>query len=118
MIFVRQPKNSNQCGQACIAMLGNISLDDACLLTGTRGATRTKHLSKALTDLNISHAPRRRRGIPTETALLYVQSKDRTKAHWVLWHNKKYYDPAAGVFRKLPVHLEEADMTSYLEVIL
>jgi len=118
MKLVRQPRDSNLCGQSCIATLANISLEDACLVVGTKGCTNTADLKAALDLLGIKHAERRTRGEPSDTALLYFQSKDRKAAHWVLWHRKKYYDPAAGVFCKMPHHLEDSDMTSYLKVEL
>lgn len=118
MKLVRQPAGSDLCGQACIATLCNITLDEACMLVRTKGATRTKHLKRALRAMSVDHDERRKRGPLPQTALLYFQSKDRSAAHWVVWHKGKYYDPAAGVFRKLPRHLEDADLTSHLAIRL
>jgi len=118
MKLVRQPKGSSLCGQACIATLCNISLDEATMLVRKSGQTNTKHLKRALHAMSVEHDERRTLGAPShnETALLYFQSKDRAAAHWVVWHKRKYYDPVAGVHRKLPWHLRDADLTSHLKV--
>lgn len=119
MQFIRQPEDTNLCGQACVAMLCEITLEEAVMLVRTRGATRTCDLKRAIRAMGLDTAERRKRGMPdkSQTALLYFQSKERDKAHWVLWRKGKYYDPSAGVFRKLPNHLREADMTSHLRII-
>jgi len=118
MNLVRQPKGSNLCGQACVATLCEITLDEAIMLTRKRGKTRTCDLKQALRAMGMSTAERRKVGMPDrhETALLFFKSKDGKWCHWVLWHKGKYYDPQAGVFRKLPRYLEDADMASHLRV--
>jgi hypothetical protein len=118
MKLVRQPPGSNLCGQACLATLLGISLDEAVTLVGVEGGTRTKHLKRALSAMGVPHASRRTLGAPErdDTALLFFWSADRSAAHWVLWHGRKYYDPISGVFRKLPRHLEGANLTSHLKV--
>jgi hypothetical protein len=118
MKLVRQPPGSNLCGQACIATLLGISLDEAVMLARVEGQTRTKDLTVALSAFRVPHAPRWTPGPPErdDTALLYFQSKDREAAHWVVWHRGKYYDPISGVFRKLPRHLEDSDLSYHLKV--
>jgi len=115
MKLVRQPEGSNLCGQACVATICNISLEDAIILVRTKGKTKTKHLKCALHEMNIKHGERRFPGMPKEgSALLYWQSD--SGAHWTVWHRKKHYDPSAGVFRKVPKHLREARVTSHLPI--
>lgn len=117
--IIRQPEDSNVCGQACCAMLCNISLDEACMLARTHGQTTTKILKRILHAMNVMHDDRRTLGAPEpgETALLFFRSKDRKQAHWVLYFKKKYYDPNAGAFKKIPRYLtEKADLTSHLKV--
>jgi hypothetical protein len=50
------------------------------------------------------------------TALLFWRSTEG--AHWTVWHKNKHYDPAAGVFRKVPNHLSEARVTSHLPITM
>lgn len=120
MKLVRQPKGSNLCGQACVATLCGITLDEATILVRKTGQTQTKHLKRALREMSVKHDDKRTQGAPSddETALLFFQSKDREAVHWVVWHKKKYYDPIAGVHRKLPSHLQDSDLTSHLKVYL
>lgn len=98
-----------------------ITLDEACMLTRTREGTATKHIKRAFAAMSIEHDEKRTRGFPPPppddyTALLYWKSE--TGAPWMVWHRKKYYDPAAGVFRKVPKHAEFARVTSYLRITL
>ena len=69
----------------------------------------------ALRHFGIETGDRRVRGMAPDgtTALLFWQS--RVGAHWTVWHKNKYYDPAAGVFRKVPNHLAGARVTSHLK---
>ena len=116
MKLVRQPKESSLCGQACIATVCGVTLEEAIMLTRKRGGTRTLHLKRALHAMSIPHGNRRVRGFPKEgSAILWFQHSDGD-AHWVVWHNNKYYDPAAGVFRNVPKHLHEARVTSHLPI--
>lgn len=48
MELVLQPRDSNLCGQACVAMLAGVSLERAIELVGTRGKTTFKRLQTAL----------------------------------------------------------------------
>lgn len=47
MNLIRQPVGTNLCGQACVATVCNITLDEAIVLVQTRGGTKTKHLKIA-----------------------------------------------------------------------
>jgi len=117
MKLVRQPPCSNLCGQACIATVLNITLDESIELMGTKGKTDTRQLKDALDAHGVEHGDRRIRGFPTSGSAILWFTSDFGK-HWVVWHNKKYYDPIAGVHRKLPNHLETARVTSHLPVII
>ena len=115
MKLIRQPEGSNLCGQACIATVCGITLDSAIELIHRKGKTRTADLKWALYCKGIKCGERRVRGMPKEgSALLYWQSD--SGAHWTVWHKGKHYDPAAGVFRKVPKHLKDARVTSHLKV--
>jgi len=116
MKLVRQPQGSDLCGQACVATICGITLDEACMLARTHGKTDTKHLKRVLHASSVPHDERRTRGFPPkgQTALLFWKSENG--CHWMVWHKNKYYDPAAGVFRKTPKHAKNARVTSYLRV--
>ncbi len=119
MKLVRQPKGSKLCGQACIATVCNITLEEAIELVGTKGRTNTKQLKAALGAKGIKHGDRRIRGFPLGSALLFWKSHSiPSRNHWTVWYNEKYYDPVAGVFRRVPNHLRESRVTSYLRLYL
>jgi len=56
------------------------------------------------------------RGFPKEGSALLKFTHPSGESHWVVWHKKKYYDPVAGVFRKVPRWLEPSRVTSYLKL--
>lgn len=116
MKLVRQP-DKKTCGQASVATICGITLEEACMLARTKGKTNTAQLKRVLAAMSVSHDARRTRGFPPDdaTALLFWSSTD-WKFHWTVWHKKKYYDPMAGVFRKPPRWLADARVTSYLRV--
>jgi len=118
MKLVRQPDKTT-CGQASVATICGITLEEACTLAGTKGKTSTKQLKRILRAMSVNHDDRRTRGFPPDdvTALLYWRSTD-WRSHWMVWHKKKYYDPIAGVFRDPPRWLADARVTSYLRVYL
>lgn len=115
MKLVRQPTGSNQCGQACVATLCGLTLDEAIALMGTKGKTRTKQLVEALLAKSVICGCRLKRGFPPDdqTAILKFKHSDG-QGHWVVWHKGKYYDPQAGVFRQPPKYLARSRVTSYL----
>lgn len=120
MNLVRQPTASNLCGQACVATLCAITLDEAIAIVGTKGKTRPKQIVAALKAKGlhpfVGMTLMSKRGFihPEETHL--CKFKGDRGSHWVIRHNGKWYDPAAGVFREVPRYLATAKLTSYLVV--
>lgn len=97
---VYQPVNSKLCGQACIATLLGITLEQACLLVGHERATSTKRIAETLTKvLNYPFAKKLKCGYIPNYAIVKIRWWDRTKRDWYrLWHfvliwNGKLYDP-------------------------
>jgi hypothetical protein len=116
MRYVKQPMGSNVCGQACVAMLADITLDEAIVATGRRGKTRTKDIKAGLTVCGILHGTRRIRGMaPKGVKAMLFWTGDKG-CHWTVWHKNKHYDPVAGVYRKVPRWLEGSRVTSYLPI--
>lgn len=115
MKLIRQPVGTNQCGQACVATVCGITLDEAIMLSRTKGRTKTKHLKQALHAQSVKHGERRLPGMPKEGSALLYWTSDKG-CHWTVWHKKKHYDPIAGVFRKIPNHLSEARVISHLPI--
>lgn len=124
MKLVRQPPNSNCCGQACIATIAGLTLDESIALCGTKGKTRTRHLVKALKEHgfepyeNATRISKRSSWIDRlwKSATLVVKFKNGKSSHWVVRHKGKFYDPASGVHRDVPRYLESSRSTSFLIV--
>ena len=116
MKLVRQPWGSNSCGQACVATLTGATCEHICAVMGTKGKTRTKIIRETLKKFGFKVGDRRTLGFPPDDVTAMLWWTGENGCHWVVWHNKKYYDPIAGVFRRVPKHLEGARVTSYLKV--
>jgi len=55
MKLVRQPEGSSLCGQACVATIAGVSLEESIrAFDGTRGGTRTKQVINALRKFGIA----------------------------------------------------------------
>lgn len=82
--FIQQPAGSNLCGQACVAILLDIGLNQSIKLFGTRGGTKTRLLCRAL---GIKH--RRLKVIknldklPNETIICKV-TWNHKGSHWII----------------------------------
>jgi len=97
-------------------MLAGISLAECIGWFGTAGATTTKQVIKALHDL----------GIPCGEALVRIKQQPKPSvcmvvlhfagvkcAHWVVYNNGKYYDPAEGIGDG---YIDTVRETSYLPI--
>lgn len=99
MIMVRQPINSNQCGQACVTNIAYISLDEAVELVGKKGLTNTKDIRLALSKKGIHldvRVPYKRMvyGVPYIARVRWPN----TKTHWVYIDTEgNVLDPAFGL---------------------
>lgn len=91
MSFIRQTTNEN-CGQAVLAMAYGLSLEEVKQVLPPKFTT-PEQMRKAVEKLG--KCPRR--GV-----LVYVSnwSLINPKYHWV-YNNKKWYDPARGVFKTI-----------------
>lgn len=111
--------NDNNCGQCCIATLAEVSLEEAIEAVGKKGLTRTKHLISALKKFDISCDDTYSLGSDyPDSSIVRFSWLEARKSHWIIFFNKKYYDPSAGVFRKLPEYLKKSKPTSYLRFYL
>ncbi|GAG32918.1 unnamed protein product, partial [marine sediment metagenome] len=116
---VKQPEDSNLCGQACVATLAGVGLEESIRVFGTRGKTTTRQIRQALLHLEVDCGERLVRGFPDGPAIL-KWTWPNGHSHWCVWMNNKYYDPCAGVHRKPPKYLTRANarVTSHLELYL
>ena len=118
--LVRQGDDYN-CGQCCVATLTGQPLEAVFKAVGKKGYTRTHHIIKGLTEFGIECDDTYTLGdrFPKDgTAVIRFTNPERTKAHWIVYYDKKYYDPRAGVFKRLPKYLKDSDITSFLQVYM
>src|ERR1035437_8529670 len=108
MNYVEQPDGSSLCGQACVAMVADVSLAEAVQLIGKRGhsGTRTRDLVKALRSLGVGCADKlkrvsRVRPVYPRRAILAVAkyawvsdgTREQRKCHWMVTWDGVVYDP-------------------------
>lgn len=100
MKLIKQPENSNLCGQACVAMLLGISLEESIELIGKKGKTSLKHLKPAISSKYIVKDRERTTSMPiySRVALLSIKF-DYSKVikpytHWVVKSGVYIFDPA------------------------
>jgi len=93
--MIMQPEGSNLCGQACVAMLLGISLDESIKLIGKRGKTRTRDLVTALKAKGCDCGTRLIRGDFIGDCIIKM-TFTRTHSHWIIFYEGKFYDPSNG----------------------
>lgn len=114
--LVRQPNNSNLCGQACVAMIAGISLSESIMLFNSRGETFTRQLYNALRKRGIScsdKAVRIKNNNKPKLCIVLIHYAGCKDTHWCVWNNNKYYDPAYGIRKKLTKGERE---TSFIKI--
>jgi hypothetical protein len=118
MKLVRQPPNSNLCGQACIATIFGITLEEAIKAVGKKGKTYGSDLRRAIQSLGGDATAmvrvKNEHVVPAGTGI--IKFKQGKAGHFVVFNKGKYYDPASGVFRERPKYLAGAKPTSYMNV--
>ena len=123
MRLIRQPKNSQQCGQACVAMIAGVSLSHSLQVFGWNGCTSVKRMVKALTAYNISLPKHQLTRMGRNTVLpnncilklRWTDYKGIQQSHWVVKHGKDIYDPGRGGRNPIYNPLVKPRFTSYLE---
>lgn len=116
--LVKQPEGSNLCGQACIAMIAGISLNESIKLFNSRGKTGTKKLYYALQKRGIScsnKAVRIKNNNKPRLCIITIHYTGCKTTHWCIWNDNKYYDPVRGIRAKLDVFERE---TSFIKINL
>lgn len=125
MRHIRQPEGSNLCGQACIAMLGNMTLWEAIEFLGTKGRTTTKIMVEALRAGGFKCGSKLKRTSndgalpPFSLCLVHIRNEGQHSGHWVIWNGKdqRFYDP--GFFEPVSeefYYVKGGRITSYLKI--
>lgn len=121
---VTQPEGSNLCGQAIIAMLGNISIQKAIKIMGKTGCTRTKDVIQTLRKLKLRVGSDRLLRIPKNWSkpslcIVHIGYGGHWKKHWTLWNGPEgcFYDPAFKLKKEENFYNNGwGQMLSYLEI--
>lgn len=105
------------CGQACIAMIAEKSVDEVIKDMKTDGATSIGQLIEILDFYGIRHAEKNKRiskknSVPFPYLILTVHT-DAGYTHWALLYDHKYYDPEFGLIEGEYTH---GKITSFLEI--
>ena len=106
MTFIEQPIPSNCCGQACVAMIANVTIAESIKAFGKKGGTYSKDVISALQALGIKcddKLVRISKSNPkSDYCMVTVLSKSSKKyKHWVVFKDGVYYDPALGISEDL-----------------
>lgn len=114
--YIKQP-TEYLCGQACVAMLAGVSVEDVVSVMENDKGTGKKDIEKALGHYGIRQAKTMTKAdnnsvLPKVCILKVLLPK---YGHWVLYYNGKYYDPEFGVTEKL---YQKARIQSYLEIFV
>lgn len=102
MKLIRQ-KHKQGCASACLAMIANLSYEDALTLIHpsrkpkTRVTTNLIRLSEVLKDLNLKF--RVNLDFPLNPAIVVI--KGSTDQHAVIWDGNKILDPARKIAKPL-----------------
>lgn len=93
--FIPQPTMST-CGQACIAMLADVSVDEVCKVMGNDSTTTYENLISALDYYGFRHRLRKDHpAVLPDICLLQIQFPEY--GHGILYFKGKFYDPEFGV---------------------
>ncbi len=117
MKLIYQPEGSSLCGQACVAMLANVSLEKSVATFGKRGGTTTKEVVAALKALGVrcgNELLRTKNNAMTPVCIVKLHFDwDKIHTHWTIYNRGIFYDPAIGMTEK---YQEGVRPTSFLPI--
>ncbi len=114
--YIKQP-TPYLCGQACVAMLANVSVDEVIAIMNNDKGTSKKEVADALTHYGIKHAKTMTKVDQTTTLpdVCILKLLLPGYSHWVLYYKGTFYDPEFGVLDNC---YHKARIQSYLELYL
>ena len=112
--YIQQP-TEYLCGQACVAMIAGVSVEDVIRVMNNDGSTGKKDIERALACYGIQQAKTmtkadNRTPLPPVCILKVLLPG---YSHWILYYHGKYYDPEFGQTDEL---YGRARIQSYLEL--
>lgn len=114
--YIKQP-TEYLCGQACVAMLADVTVEDVVSVMQNDKGTGKKDIEKALNYYGIGQAKTMTKAdnfsvLPKVCILKVLLPK---YSHWILYYDGKYYDPEFGLMEEL---YHKARIQSYLEIYI
>lgn len=97
MKLILQPKGSSLCGQCCVAMLMDISLEEAIKLVGHNGITSDRDLLTVLETKYPGIADRKFFGSKLENSICLCKHKNPNNSnmeHWTIYNSGVIMDPS------------------------
>lgn len=112
--YIKQP-TEYLCGQACVAMIANVSVDEVIRVMDNDKASGKKDIERALAYYGIAQAKTMTKAdnstpLPPVCILKVLLPR---YSHWILYYHGKYYDPEFGLTDELYC---KARIQSYLEL--
>ena len=93
MNLLNQPRQSNLCGHACVAMIGDLSLEEVIDLIGRTGRATIRDLRRALYQLGYDLRPPQRL-CSLCSPLCLLRAKRGNQLHMIVMEEGMIYDPA------------------------
>lgn len=114
--YIEQP-TEYLCGQACVAMLAGVTVEEVVSVMKNDKGTGKKDIEAALNHYGIRQAKTMTKAdnasvLPKVCILKVLLPK---YAHWILYYDGKYYDPEFGLTDTL---YQKARIQSYLEIFM
>ena len=114
--YFKQP-TEYLCGQACVAMIANVSVDEVIKVMNNDKSTGKKDIEKALDHYGIKQTKTMKKAdngtqLPPVCILKVLLPG---YSHWILYYHGKYYDPEFGLMDELYC---KAKIQSYLELFV
>lgn len=114
--YIKQP-TEYLCGQACVAMLAGVTVEEVVSVMQNDKGTGKKDIEKALNYYGIEQAKTMTKAdnfsvLPKACILKVLLPK---YSHWILYYDGKYYDPEFGLMEEL---YHKARIQSYLEIFV
>lgn len=112
--YIKEPTDL-QCGQAVLAMLSGVSVEEIIKVTGTDRETTLKQMFAALNTLGIKYNPNRIEvAHKSELPDICILSLETPRCwHWSLYFKGRFLDPEHGVLDDFP----KANRKYYWEII-
>lgn len=116
-----QPINSRSCGQHCLAMIADKSIDEIAQLVGHLHSTNTRELISCLNKIGIKTDSKLRKfkngELPPKLCIIKIRWDKGS--HWVVCNKDQIYCPIVGIFDMCAwPYISRGKYSSYLEIKL